>query len=328
MTYERWNGNKFPQNQCRITCNNPYDKEAEAHVHASILQVTHNVFVNMIMPTFIKDASLEDIKAIFKRCCILLFTKFFIYVRLPGAAEIGAPRFAHLGEHRELLKASSKGTLSRFRKGARAMPPSHDQNMAESLATLEKLVHDQEQKEAERHFVQVEQARVKERQEADRLCKVREEELEESTDKHNGLAEATARDPLEVSSQESEADEAPVGDLGRIDEDVEVSLFGENENDAFHIEGLEDGSQFNGNMDTDNEYDEEVIPSAAVVVNEPIPSAVPIPSAAAVGDEPIPSTAPIPSAAAVVNVKLEPGVNAPFKKLKTAIEEIIIDDSD
>ena len=120
------------------------------------------------------------------------------------------------------------------------------------------------------------------------MRKVKEEELEEFTDKHNGLAEATARDPLEVSSQESETDEAPMGDLGRIDEDVEVSLFGENENDAFHIEGLEDGSQFNGNMDTDNEYDEEVILSAAVVVNEPIPSAVPIPSAAGVGGEPIP----------------------------------------
>ena len=223
MTYERWGGNKFPQNQGRLACNNPYDADAEKNVDSKARSVPHNIFWQLLRPTFDAEADEHDIIAVMKRASMLVFTALWIYIRPAGEKAVDVMRVPYQGGVTDLITAAGKAILGPRRKGNRAMPPSYDADMQWSLDFLKTCVAKVEAEDASRRMVERLDAEREARREMVELKKVKEEELEDFRNGHTGLARDTANDPLVCSDAETEVADPPNFE----DTEVEGELFGD-----------------------------------------------------------------------------------------------------
>ena len=84
MTRERWTNAKFVRNQLRIVLNIAYNPEFEPvdDMTEAALTITHEDFHRMIRPALV-NISTTDAMAILKCAVFVVFSKEFVYFRLP-----------------------------------------------------------------------------------------------------------------------------------------------------------------------------------------------------------------------------------------------------
>lgn len=124
MTRERWTNAKFVRNQLRIVLDNAYNPEAERaddHTDAA-LTIKHEDFYKMIRPA-LGNIAVTDGMAILKRSAFIVFSKSFVYFRLPSQEPIDVRRIPW--KKLDVLLDSSKPTLKNFLEGG-APPGNYD----------------------------------------------------------------------------------------------------------------------------------------------------------------------------------------------------------
>ena len=89
MTYERWGATKFVRGQSRFAGENDYNAAAEpSNTEWTFIMgnrdKSEEVFLDMLKPTFPKELSIPNVRALLKRTTIILNTKNYIYVRMAG----------------------------------------------------------------------------------------------------------------------------------------------------------------------------------------------------------------------------------------------------
>jgi hypothetical protein len=94
MTRERWGGCKFVRGQGRFAADNQYDDKAEpddvawqaADAADDTMRKDRRLgfFLDMLEPTFPKGIAMANVRAMLKRCTIILNTKDYLYIRLAG----------------------------------------------------------------------------------------------------------------------------------------------------------------------------------------------------------------------------------------------------
>ena len=94
MTRERWGSTKFVQNQARFAADNTYDEAAgpsnedwswvSTVAWEEALEKKDTWFLDMMRPAFPPGISMPNIRAIVKRCTVLINTKSHLYVRYAG----------------------------------------------------------------------------------------------------------------------------------------------------------------------------------------------------------------------------------------------------
>ena len=93
MTRERWTNAKFVRNQLRIVLDNAYNPEAEPAMDSlqNARKISHEAFYNMIRPA-LGNIAVADAMAILKRSVFMIFSKKFVYFRLPSQQPVEVER--------------------------------------------------------------------------------------------------------------------------------------------------------------------------------------------------------------------------------------------
>lgn len=116
MTRERWTNAKFVRNQLRIVLDNAYNPEAEPAMDSlqNARKISHEAFYNMIRPA-LGNIAVADAMAILKRSVFMIFSKKFVYFRLPSPQPVEVERLPW--EKLDILLDSSKPILKNFFEG-------------------------------------------------------------------------------------------------------------------------------------------------------------------------------------------------------------------
>ena len=145
-TYQRWTAAAFDMGQHRSEALNAWNPKAEpvdaSHTDGDHEYITHTQFVDMILPSFHKDATESDIKACLKRAAFIINGKKFMYPRPPTQKEVPVRRVPYFAHKRDFLDDSCKECLNHFIKtGEAKRRPSYDEHMAWSVAVLDRLLN-------------------------------------------------------------------------------------------------------------------------------------------------------------------------------------------
>jgi hypothetical protein len=118
MTRERWTNAKFVRNQLRIVLDNAYNPEAEPQPESDFLDqektIPHEAFYSMIRPA-LGNIAVTDAMAILKRSVFIIFSKKFVYYRLPSQQPAPVERLPW--KKLDILQDSSKPILKNFLEG-------------------------------------------------------------------------------------------------------------------------------------------------------------------------------------------------------------------
>ncbi|CAJ1444831.1 unnamed protein product [Effrenium voratum] len=125
LTKERWGAAKFPQGQLRLYMSNDIDLAAEPSFENAGYSISHQQFMQMVEPAWMKGSSISDVMAVMKRTCVLLITNDFLYWRLPSEKEVRVER-KRLDESKSLLRSSGGLKYMQYRKGDRSAPADLD----------------------------------------------------------------------------------------------------------------------------------------------------------------------------------------------------------
>lgn len=127
MTRERWTNAKFVRHQLRIVLDNAYNPDAEPAdgLMETALTVQHDDFFHMMRPA-LGNISVTDAMAILKRSAVVIFSKKFIYYRMPSQEIVPVQRIRW--SKLDILKDSCKPVLKNFLDGG--SPPSSFQENA------------------------------------------------------------------------------------------------------------------------------------------------------------------------------------------------------
>ena len=139
-TMARYNASSYAKNQLCQICSNPYDRDAEPPMAASMASdhVTFDTFFKIIRPSFHRDFDMEDLMGIFKRAVFVVFTDMGIYIRLPGTDRAPIQRIAWPEDDIGMVAHSARPTLAAYKKGNLSrLPPQHAQDMQWSLNLLQ-----------------------------------------------------------------------------------------------------------------------------------------------------------------------------------------------
>ena len=121
MSKERWGAAKWVKGQLRIMIDNAYFPGAEPHHDRD--SVEHADFYNMIVHAFLPGQQRQHYMAIFKRAAIVLNTKEWVYVRLPGEREVPVRR--KRVDCVDYLNSDAKPIYAAYKNGDRETPTGH-----------------------------------------------------------------------------------------------------------------------------------------------------------------------------------------------------------
>ena len=120
-TMARYNASSYAKNQLCQACSNPYDRTVEPTMRAGASSdtVSFKEFYKLVRPSFHRDFDEEDLLAVFKRSCVVVFTEVGIYIRTPGTSRDPVHSFIHSFTHsfihsqlsRELTTADSEPAI-------------------------------------------------------------------------------------------------------------------------------------------------------------------------------------------------------------------------
>ncbi|CAE6965865.1 unnamed protein product, partial [Symbiodinium natans] len=139
-TMARWNASSYEKGQLCQLCSNPYDRTVEKPMSPGRESdsVTFENFYKLIRPSFHREFDEEDLLAVLKRSCVVVFTDVGIYVRTPGTTRDAIPRTAWPSEDFGLVSPCSRSTFTAYKRGFALPPrPTHQENLQWSLNLLQ-----------------------------------------------------------------------------------------------------------------------------------------------------------------------------------------------
>jgi len=117
ITYQRWNGSVFEQQQARYICDNKYEESYVHDVPEEAQSIPHEPFLKMIECAFDDKATHADIMAVCKRAVIVVNGKLACYLRLPGIEAKPVIRIPYTNGKTDFLTEQCKPNIAKYKAG-------------------------------------------------------------------------------------------------------------------------------------------------------------------------------------------------------------------